>query len=150
MVRLQNSSGEYIMKVQVVDISLFQESNGCYFSRNIGDDYIFDVYAIVNIKKSKYVLLYLHEIQVLNFFKLNESIQITDNIVNSKWIITKKFKSKLRIRHGFGSYLQDILYKEVYCPKWMIEDENFFLELIENPNQAKTKFFKHEGTNMIK
>ncbi len=139
-----------MMKVQVVDLNQFQESNGCYFSRDINNDYIFDVYGIVKIKRCKYVLLYLHDIQVLNFFKLNESLQIIDDDVNSKWIITKKFKSKLRIQQGFSSYLQDILYEEVYSPKWMIEDEKFFLELIENPSQAKTKFFKHEGIDMIK
>lgn len=138
------------MKVQVIDLSLFQESNGCYFTRNINNDYIFDVHAIVKIRRIKYVLLYLHDIQVLSFFKLNESLQIIDNIVNSKWIITRNFKSRLRIQQGLSSYLQDVLYKEVYSPKWMVEDERFFLELIENSNQAKTKFFKHEGIDMIK
>ncbi len=138
------------MKVQVIDLSLFQESNGCYFTRNINNDYIFDVHAIVKIRRIKYVLLYLHDIQVLSFFKLNESLQIIDNIINSKWIITRNFISRLRIQQGLSSYLQDILYKEVYSPKWMVEDEKFFLELIENSNQAKTKFFKHEGIDMIK
>ena len=59
-------------------------------------------------------------------------------------------QSRLRIQQGLSSYLQDILYKDVYSPKWMVEDKEFFLELIENSNQVKTKFFKHEEIDMIK
>jgi len=59
-------------------------------------------------------------------------------------------QSRLRIQQGLSSYLQDVLYEDVYSPKWMVEDKEFFLELIENSNQVKTKFFKHEEIDMIK
>ena len=59
-------------------------------------------------------------------------------------------QSRLRIQQGLSSYLQDVLYEDVYSPKWMVEDKEFFLELIENSNQVKTKFFKHKGIDMIK
>lgn len=138
------------MKAKIVDLSLFKETNGYEFSRDRNSDYIFNVYAIMKSKNTKYVLLYLSEIQVLNFFKLNESLQIIDKSVNRQWVIEKNFSGGDYIYYSGGSYFQSIKYKEVCAPEWMILDKHFFLELIEKPIIAREKFFRNEGINMIR
>jgi hypothetical protein len=137
------------VKAKIVDFSLFKESNGYESSKDSNSDYVFNVYAIMTSKNTKYVLLYLSEIQVLNFFKLNESLQIIDKSVNRQWVIEKNFNGGDYIYYGGGSYFQPIKYKDVCAPEWMILDKHFFLELIEKPNIAREKFFSNEGVNMI-
>ncbi|HOP57435.1 MAG TPA: hypothetical protein PLM51_04640 [Bacillota bacterium] len=138
------------MKVKIVDFGLFQKSNGYEFSRDLNSEYVFDVYAIITSKKTRYVLLYISNIQVLNFFKLNGSLQIIDNRTNSKWCYTKSYSGGTHIYYSGGSYFQTIRYKDVNAPEWMISDKRFFLELIEKPEIAREKFFQNEGTNMIR
>lgn len=138
------------MKVKIVDLSLFQESNGYEFSRDLNSEYVFDVYAIITTKKTKYVLLYISNIQVLNFFKLNSSLQIIDISISNKWSYVKNYCSGTYIYYSGGSYFQTIKYKDVNAPEWMISDRHFFLEIIEKPEIAREKFFKNEGINMIR
>lgn len=138
------------MKVKIVDFGLFQKSNGCYFSRNLNSEYIFDVYAIINFKRTKYVLLYIADIQMLNFFKLNSSLQIIDASISSKWSFVENYSGGTNIYYSGGSYFQTIKYKDVEAPEWMISDKHFFLEIIEKPEIAREKFFKNEDINMIR
>lgn len=92
------------MKVKIVDLSLFQESNGYEFSRDLNSEYVFDVYAIITTKKTKYVLLYISNIQVLNFFKLNSSLQIIDISISNKWSYVKNYCSGTYIYYS-GKYI---------------------------------------------
>ncbi|MBU1093261.1 MAG: hypothetical protein KKH01_02230 [Firmicutes bacterium] len=96
------------MKVKIVDLGLFQESNGYEFSRDLNSEYVFDVYAIITSKKNKYVLLYISDIQVLNFFKLNSSLQIIDISINSKWNYVTNYSGGTHIYYSGGSYFQQL------------------------------------------
>lgn len=70
------------MKVKIVDFSLFKESNGYEFARELEMEYISEVYAIVKTQKYSLVLLYFSTLQTLHLFTLNDSLQIIDNSEN--------------------------------------------------------------------
>jgi len=138
------------MKVKIVDFSLFKESNGYEFARELEMEYISEVYAIVKTQKYSLVLLYFSALQALHLFTLNDSLQIIDNSENGNWLKVRNFDGGDYIFSNGGAYYQHYRYKEVYSPEWMILDKSFFMELYEKPDIAKEKFFHHEGTSMIK
>ena len=138
------------MKVKIVDFGQFKASNGYEFARDVSCDYILNVYATMTNNYTKYVLLYLPDIQVLGFFKLNSSLLIVDSSLGEHWVIKKNYCGGDYLNGYGGLYFKKIRYKEVKSPEWMILDRAFFLELYETPNIAKEKFFHHEGISMIK
>lgn len=138
------------MIVQIKDVEQFAISNGIYLPDNYDTNISYEVYAVERCKQPLRVLLFIPCIKKLDFVKVDSSIKIISDEINENWIFTKKFKGGRTIVSGFVKYFQPITIKNLCSPKWMVDDREFFLDLIEKPKYAKEKFFNNEENNIIK
>jgi hypothetical protein len=139
------------MKIRIINLNLFEKTNGIYFTRDINFQHEYEVLAIKDYypnniwelaKKKKDFLLLLKFNNERDSFCFrwclnNDSIEIIDVSINNDWIQTKKYV------YYSDADLQKINYTNLECPKWMIEEKTFFYEIIEDNNKAFDKYIKH-------
>ena len=133
------------MKIKIINWNLFEETNCIQFTRdkNIKDE--FKVYAFYSIKKKKYILIYIDFInwKLLDFIIVNEAIEIIDKNIDFEFQFYKKFTSSKIMYDSLVPYKQTKKYQNLYAPKWMVEDKEFFLDIIEDKKVALDKFIKN-------
>ncbi len=104
------------MKVRIVDMYKFQENNAIYFGLDFNYSQEFNVYAIMQSHRKKYILIYLKQITTLGFYQLGDEFNIIDDEIDENWVFEKKYKGGYQICGGGVCYFQPIKYKNVYAP----------------------------------
>ena len=117
------------MKIKILEIENYN-----YFAKeDLNCEKI--VYAIFKKYKKYY---YLIDNGMPLFIKGDQNIQIIENDIPKDWIFTKRF---------IDDYTNPdegiIRLNELYCPQWMLDDENFFFEVFLDRKPAQQKFLKH-------
>ena len=124
------------MKIKIINLKLYCKTNGIHFSNEINISNERYVYAIAETKKDKYFLIdgrgnpfWIYD---------NKAIEISDNKIPNNWIFTKKYNYYIKSEYS------GVKIKNIFSPKWMIDDETFFYDIIENRDIAADKFYKNE------
>lgn len=117
------------MKLTIVDEELFLKTHGIgsngSFQGNEYEVYAYYTYGLFK-KKANYLILFGGS---LFWCRLNKSVKVTSDL-NENWVFVPKF------RRNFEEEMCAVYYKNLYCYKWMIENETFFLDIYEHNANA--------------
>lgn len=117
------------MKIKIVGKDLFKKSN-YIFIENHDVSGVFNVYATRDDNNQ----LLVDIAGSLSWIKNDMAIKIVDSNISKQWISIKKQR-----------FLDFNIETNIRCPEWMSKDDNFFCDLIENPQLAKEKLLQHEN-----
>ena len=134
------------MKIKIINTQLFCLSHGIFGDDKSLSKTEYNVLAICeernHFKKQNKYLIVMYNNQ-LSWCKDNGSIKIIDNKIPTDWVFKEKFKSKCAVYSGGVSYFQTTSLRNLHCYQWMVDDEQFFTEILECPQNAYDKFVKN-------
>lgn len=120
------------MKIKIIDRDRFEKVNGIYGLEKIDLLKEYVVFAVEGKRKTE---LLIDMNNYLIWCKKDNSIEIIDDSYDENWIFTKKFKGGYVV----NGYFQSIAYRDLYSPKWMVGDKEFFMDIIEQNSIAREK-----------
>lgn len=105
--------------------SIAYGSNASYY----GNEYeVLAVFTYGTIKKKTQYLILLDNI-LLTWCPKSKAIKITSD-GNENWVFIPKFV------RDYKKQWMSVVFKNLYCPKWMIDEEDFFYDIFENNEEA--------------
>ncbi len=134
------------MKIKIIDLNLFEKSNGIHFTRDINFQYEYEVLAISDYRpktiwessknRKSFLLLikFNNDYSSFHWCVNNESIKVMDNSVDEKWV---KLKS-----HAIKSDEGTVIFRNLYSPKWMTLTNELFLYDVSMNNGRAIKTFE--------
>ena len=130
------------MKLKIININLFCTTHGIFGIDKSLSMIEYDVLAMCEVKnrfktQNKYLIVLYNQ---LFWCKDNGSIKIINNNIPTNWIFKEQFKSKYTINSSGVPYTQTTSLRNLHCYQWMLDDIQFFTEILECPQKAYDKF----------
>ncbi|MDD3397510.1 MAG: hypothetical protein PHR96_03095 [Clostridia bacterium] len=125
------------MKVKIINLKLYDKTNAIQFSNEKTFIFEKEVFAIAETKKNKFFLIENGHGYPFWIYD-NKAIEISDNKIPNNWMFTRKYNDYNKSEYS------GVEIKNIFSPKWMIDDETFFYDIIENRDIAAKKFYDNE------
>lgn len=136
------------MKILIKNWNIFEKENSIYFTRDHNISNEVEVLALLREKEIQYYLCLIdfYTYKALVLVKNSNNVEIIDLSIPDDWC----FCNEKKYYYRDGETPADVIKKklnDIYAPKWMIEDESFFLIIDYSYKMAMKVFDKHNKTN---
>ena len=129
------------MKIRIKNWNVFEKENSIYFTRDSNISNEIEVLAQLCKKKEHYYLCLIdfYKYKVLSMVKRSYNVELIDSSIPSDRFYCEGKKYVYRDDED-GDVIKETL-KDIIAPKWMIDDESFFL-LVGYSNRMAIKLYE--------